>query len=314
MLATGELRHMHNHTTRDAWFRSSAKSFPAVSVSSRTKICLVSICSVLNATQPKAPVDVAAIVDEDTPTSVIEGYERLGVRIIDLSHVAFPQYFNNRSANDPEVDRNYTAFRRRQPLPPGATTSQAIRLGYPHFSSLPDSFYKLFVWNLTEYARIFYFDPDTLAQRNATEAYLRYTPFAALIHPRQGPMHNLQGGMFVLRPSQRDFGLLHDMWQGGDYPYPDAMRKGDLSYGDDDQMLLNHALFRRRMLSTPLHRLALCDNDKRGYAHCDPARVPMFHKWPIWELDRIEALWEAAQHGHCTGNRELLKWRSMHKQ
>jgi len=309
MLATGEVRHGHNATTSEEWFRSTVKGFPAVSVSSRSKICLVSICSVLNATQPQQNVEVAAIVDEDTPTSVLEGYGRLGVRIIDLSGVAFPSYFNNRTANDPDVERNFTAFRRRTPLPPGASTRKATLLGYPHFSSLPDSFYKLFVWNLTEYKRVFYFDPDTLARRNVTEAYLRYEPFAAQIHPRQGPMHSLQAGMMVLQPSRRDFEHLHTMWQSGDYPYPDGMRRGDVSYGDDDQMLLAHALFRKRLLSTPLHRFALCDNDKRGSAHCDPAKVPMFHKWPIWEHERIETLWDAAQNGRCTGNRALLEWR-----
>ena len=54
----------------------------------------------------------------------------------------------------------------------------------------------------------------------------------------------------------------------------------------------------------------VCDNDKRGYAHCDPDVVPMFHKWPAWESSRIEALWTAAQAGECQGNRRLLDWRS----
>lgn len=309
MLRTGEQRHAHV-ITKEQWFNSTEKAFPAVAESSRTKICLVSICSLLNATQPQPPLDVAALVDEDTPSSVLQGYSKLGVRIIDLSDVAFPLYFNNRSTNDPEADTNYTRFRRRTQLPHGATVADAAKLGYPHFSSLPDSWYKLFLWNLTEYAKVFYFDPDTLTQHNATDAYvLRYKAFAAQLHPRTSAPHNLQGGMMVLQPSRRDFNALLTMWYAGDYPYPDGMRRGDLSYGDDDQHFLNHAVIRRRVLATPLHRFAPCDNDKRGYAHCHPDKVPMFHKWPIWESRRIDALWAAAQQGRCVSNRALLDWR-----
>ena len=128
-----------------------------------------------------------------------------------------------------------------------ATVADATKLGYPHFSSLPDSWYKLFLWNLTEYSKVFYFYPDTLTQRDAAEAYLRYEAFAAEIHPRSGAMHNLQGGMMVLQPSRRDFEVLQQLWHAGDYPYADARRRGDVSYGDDDQHFLNYAVLRRRV-------------------------------------------------------------------
>ena len=310
MLRTGETKHTRV-ITKEEWFNSSERAFPAVSVSSRTKICLVSVCSLLNATQPRPPLDVVALVDEDTPTSVLHGYARLGVRIIDLSEAVFPSYFNNRSASDPEADSNFTNFRRRTPLPLGATVADAVRLGYPHFSALPDSWYKLFLWNLTEYKKIFYFDPDTLAQHNASESYLRYKPFAAHLYPHHGPPHNLQGGMLVLRPNRSDFDALHAMWQDGAYPYHDGLRRGDVSYGDDDQNFLNYAVIRRHVLSTALHRFAPCDNDKRlatMHPHCDPNKVPMFHKWPVWESKRIDALWAAVQEGSCVGNRALLNW------
>ena len=99
------------------------------------------------------------------------------------------------------------------------------------------------------------------------------------------------------------------MWHKGDYPYTSKLRRGDLDYGDDDQHFFNYALLRKKVLSTPLHRFARCDNDKRGYAHCPPDQMAMYHKWPIWESERIEALWAAAQEGSCVGNRKLLEWR-----
>lgn len=320
MLRTDEQQHnrmtLSDALAKQLWLESKNRSFPAVAVSSRTKLCLVSICSLLNATQPQPPlVDVLALVDEDTPSSILRGYAKLGVRIIDLSDAPFPSYFNNRSTCDPEVDSNFTRFRRRTPLPPNATVGDAVRRGYPHFSAVPDSWYKLFLWNLTEYDKVFYFDPDTLTQHNATHAYLeRYKPFTAQLHPHQGHPHTLQGGMMVLKPSTSDFAALHGLWLAGDYPYRDTMRRGDVSHGDDDQEFFNHAIIRRRVLSTPLHRLAPCDNDKRGhgpagsFSHCDPDKAPMFHKWPLWESSRIDALWVAAQEGRCLANSALLNW------
>ena len=313
MLRTGESAH-ESITSAEQWYNNRSKAnvaFPAVSVSSRTKICLVSICSLLNATQPDPQsVAVGAMVDEDTPGGVLRAYERLGVRVIDLSGAdIFPPYFNNPNMGDP-AQLTDPHSPRRTPLPPGATVANATALNYPHFSSLPDSWYKIMLWNLTEYERVFYFDVDTLAVRNATEAYLlQKTPFAAQIYPHQGRMYSMQGGMMVLQPSRRDFDLLYDMWHKGDYPYTDKLRRGDLDYGDDDQHFFNYALLRKKVLSTPLHRFARCDNDKRGYAHCPPDQMAMYHKWPIWESERIEALWAAAQEGSCVGNRKLLEWR-----
>lgn len=310
MLATGESR--HNQTIAgDVWFRTMHGQFPAVSVHSRTKICLVSICSLLNASQPQLPTSVAALVDEETPKSVLQGYERLGVRVIDLSLAPFPRYFNNREMSDPAAEQDYAHFRKRTPLPSGATVGDALKLGYPHFSGAVDSWYKLFLWNLTEYERIFYFDPDTLTQHNATNAYLRHhKPFAAQFFPHAGAPQNMQGGMLVLQPSRRDFETLLARWHAGDYPYPEEKMRQHHETCDDDQHFLNHVVIKKRLLSTSLHRFAPCDNDKRGArSHCDPAKTPMYHKWPLWESARIEALWAAAQAGRCTNNQALFNWR-----
>ena len=239
------------------------------------------------------------MVDEDTPGGVLRAYERLGVRVIDLSGAdIFPPYFNNPNVGDP-AQLTDPHSPRRTPLPPGATVANATALNYPHFSSLPDSWYKIMLWNLTEYERVFYFDVDTLAVRNATEAYLLHkTPFAAQIYPHQGRMYSMQGGMMVLQPSRRDFDLLYDMWHKGDYPYTDKLRRGDLDYGDDDQHFFNYALLRKKVLSTPLHRFARCDNDKRGYAHCPPDQMAMPQVADL-ESERIEALWAAARRVHA---------------
>ena len=189
-----------------------------------------------------------------------------------------------------------------------------VGTGHEHFSAVPDSFYKVFLWNLTEYKKVFYFDADTLAVKNATAAYLdKYEPFAALMDPRSRRPW-LQAGMMVLAPNASVFDALHSMWATGEYTYPAALRRGDVSLGDDDQALLQDFFFnpRRGMkerLSLQLHPFRRVDNDKAGYYHSDPADVAMFHKWPAWEASRIEALWKAVRSGRsCRRNPDLMGW------
>jgi len=187
--------------SKEEWMRldrSLHTPFPFASAN-RSKLCLASICSLLNATQPEPrTVDVVAIVDEDTPLDVREGYARNGVRIIDLAGVEFPSYWNN-----PE----YSVAAQHRGIARGATVAEALRDGLPHFSSLPNSWYKLWLWNLTEYTKIFFMDADTLTQHNATRSYLlRYEPFAALMFPSNGRPQFLNSGMMVLQPDWRGAG------------------------------------------------------------------------------------------------------------
>ena len=127
MLRTGESAH-ESITSAEQWYNNRSKAnvaFPAVSVSSRTKICLVSICSLLNATQIDPQSVAWRMVDEDTPGGVLRAYERLGVRAIDLSGAdIFPPYFNNPNMGDP-AQLTDPHSPRRTPLPPGATVANA---------------------------------------------------------------------------------------------------------------------------------------------------------------------------------------------
>ena len=289
-------------TTKEGWYKSRVHGpFPVVGLN-RAKMCLVSICSLLNASQPdKRQIAVAALVDEDTEPSVVQGYARMGVDVIDQSAAAFPPYFNNQSISKDEAFLKG----RLAPLRHKATVGEAVYLGYPHFSASPDSWYKLWLWNLTEYSKIFYFDPDTLTQHNATKAYLeRYRPFASLMALNQRPAY-LNAGMMVLKPDKLVFKRMFTAWMAGNYTYNAAMRNRDTSHGDDDQMFLSEFLVDNHI---PMHPFQRCSNDKRGTGHCNPDEVPMFHKIPIWEQARVEALWTAAQKGTCRGNPFLLNW------
>ena len=105
---------------------------------SRAKMCLVSMCSVLNASRPEAGGDVeaAVLVDEDTPKAILDMYRANSVRLIDVSAFPFPSWFNTGTAS--------AAFQRQTAQKsigwawsPRVTVAQALRQGWPHFSSVP---------------------------------------------------------------------------------------------------------------------------------------------------------------------------------
>ena len=133
-------------------------------------LCLSSVCSMINATQvgahANAAIDLLAIVDHLTPRAVVAGYQRLGVRVIDLSSFPFPAYFNRDPPHSPYTrpalrglnsssssSSTYTyiplsaAYKLAYPskgprargLRKGVTVREAFALGYPHYSMTPDS-------------------------------------------------------------------------------------------------------------------------------------------------------------------------------
>ena len=143
-------------------------------------LCLSSVCSMINATQVGAhansEIDILAFVDQQTPRAVFDGYQRLGVRVIDLSSFPFPDYFNLNPPRSPYMQPALKGLNRstssssggsssaiRAPavlqiplsaayklaypsegprvrgLHKGATVREAFELGYPHYSMTPDS-------------------------------------------------------------------------------------------------------------------------------------------------------------------------------
>ena len=164
---------------------------------SRARMCLASACSLLNATQAdREQIDVAAIVDEDTPQHILDGYEKMGVRVIDLSSVRFPHFFNR-----------VTRRRPTGPLRNKTSTREALSLGFPHYSSVPDSWYKLWLWNLTEYSKVVYVDPDMMVLGNVTRSVMqRYQDFAAVHFPYS---LYIAAGLMVLRPDANVFANMY---------------------------------------------------------------------------------------------------------
>ena len=278
-----------------AWRAVRTPHWPATTGQNLTRMCMVSVCSMINATQPDpGHVDVVSLVDEDTPQHILDMYEKLGVRIVDLSDVSFPPRFNNRSYASSYKVRLWG----------NETVAEAVRRGHPQFSALPDSFYKLWLWSLSEYSKVFYFDCDTLTVKNATANILAPNfGFTTVMRPLR---RYLNAGMMVLEPDQQAFEQMMHIWQSGDYPYRHV-----LNYGEDDQMFLAHLFFTNRLnWSIPMRMRSLdhCHNDKRGREQCDPSRVTIFHKVPIWEQGRETALWQAAQEGRCLANPALKQW------
>ena len=96
----------------------------------------------------------------------------------------WPHYFNRNppgsTLTQPDVRRyNRTlsealakTYPDRPRLPKRATVRQAYGLGYPHYSNIPDTWYKLVLWNLTEYERVFYYDVDSQDSHSARTSRL----------------------------------------------------------------------------------------------------------------------------------------------
>lgn len=313
IMLAGRKEHLSNNWTLSSWIEylkeGHFEPFPALLPTSREQLCLVSVCSLLNETQPDSTsVDVAALVDEETPRSVLDAYHANRVQVIDMSDALFPSYFNR---NDESVQARTTTSwtpRQERQIPRNSTVADAIRLGAPHYSERPDVFYKLWLWNMTQYSKIFFLDPDTLTVGNATAHHMaRYAPFAARLYR---PI-SIQGAMYSLRPDRATFDAMYQSWSAGEHPHVALKRSsaGAIYKGDDDQNFLSFYINTKKALPEPMHEIDRCDNDKFGFflARCPPPVV--YHKWPVWEAERIDVLWEAAQAGRCRANPRLQNWR-----
>ena len=161
---------------------------------------------------------------------------------------------------------------------------------------------KLWVWNLTDYDKVLWYDPDTLAVGNTYRQILLPTPaFGVVAYPKS---RYLNAGVMVIAPREQLFRELWRLWNAGDYPYVRGR-----TVGDDDQHFFQHLVYSRRVSGLRLHPLSRCFNDKSGRAKgCDPDKVVLHHKTPLWEAARERALWRAALRGQCAGNPELLGW------
>ena len=287
---------------RAAWLRGElGNELPVADgwCTNRTVMCLVSACSMMNVTRGpnrSQSVDHVTLVDEDTPQHIIDMLTRLGVRVIDMSAVRFPAYFNN--VTDSAAAASTPA------LLAGTTVGQAVALGRGFFSSLPNSWYKLWAFNLTEYDKVLWHDADTLAIGDVVEHVLEKTPaFAARMHAKS---RYLNSGVMVLKPDANVFQQLWRIWQEGDFPYT-----ADRSYGVDDQIFLQHIFYAHRLTGpgTALHALHPCHNDKQSRCSDPDRRVVIYHKTPLWEAGRELALYQAAVAGNCANNAALQRWR-----
>ena len=274
----------------------------------RSARCLVSVCSIINTTTQKtSSYELGALVDASTPLDVLAAYKRLGVTVHDLSRIRWPKFFNNALRAPPG-----TALRRQAESASvaNATVAEALRSGNMHYSGVPDSFLKLWLFNLTRYESILYFDPDTLAVRN-TSGYFDYARRHDITAWQPRRRRTLQAGIMVLRPSRKVFEGLTRLWYDGEYHY-EAFGPPGQEFGDDDQTFLADAFFSQRLL--PGHRfdigqMHVCDNNKHGAhgpkASCSLDRMSLLHKAPAWEAARVKKLLAAARAGRCANNPKL---------
>ena len=292
--------------TKGDWWRKPQWGW-AEAVMDRSARCLVSICSMINTTTQgtsSATYELGALVDLSTPSDVIAAYERHGVVIHNLSRIRWPAYFNNVLGAPPSKALRLQA---ESASVANATVAEALRLGSVHYSSVPDSFLKLWLFNMTRFESILYFDPDTLAVRN-TSGYFRYAQSRDITVWQPRRRRNIQAGIMVIKPSRKAFEGLTRLWYEGDYRYQAFGAPGQ-EYGDDDQLFLADAFFSQRLL--PGHRfnvgqMHVCDNNKNGrYGNCSLDRMSLLHKAPAWEERRIKLLVAAARAGRCANNPEL---------
>ena len=293
--------------TKGDWWRKPQWGW-AEAVMDRSARCLVSICSMINTTTQgtsSATYELGALVDLSTPSDVIAAYERHGVVIHNLSRIRWPAYFNNVLGAPPSKALRLQA---ESASVANATVAEALRLGSVHYSSVPDSFLKLWLFNMTRFESILYFDPDTLAVRN-TSGYFRYAQSHDITVWQPRRRRNIQAGIMVIKPSRKAFEGLTRLWYEGDYRYQAFGAPGQ-EYGDDDQLFLADAFFSQRLL--PGHRfdvgqMHVCDNNKNGrYGNCSLDRMSLLHKAPAWEERRIKLLVAAARAGRCANNPELV--------
>jgi hypothetical protein len=313
------------------WQRSGKPHYPEYCGPSRSFMCLSSICSVINATQ-SSEADVVAMVDRETPPDVVDAYHRLGVRVLAFSESFFPPYFNRA----PTVLREeLPSLRQARYFAPRdnkyPTVGEAVAAGHPHHSYIPDSWYKLALWNLTDYSKVLYFDPDTLTVRDTVKALLNKYPDDAItayfdtkmhaVPTKYAPPGYFNAGLMIVAPKLDIYEQLMRIWRGGHYPYivPDR-HVGVSPAGDDDQWFLLNALAQKGKYSgglskggvsgpgTGLKKIHICDVAKAGNPHCDVDRMSLLHKVPLWEVSRQHALYRAAVEGRCRDNPSLLAW------
>ena len=141
-----KMRNLTALELRAAWKRGAlGHEMPVADgwCTNRTVMCLVSVCAMINATHAdRERVDHVSIVDEDTPRHILDMLTRLGVRLIDLSNVTYPSYFNNVSA----VALHGGGGRAARSgdgaaplLPAGATVAEALAAGHQHYSYGPNT-------------------------------------------------------------------------------------------------------------------------------------------------------------------------------
>lgn len=299
----------------EADWRRSPQAGWAEAQLDRSERCLASICSIINTTTQglsSSAYELGSLVDSSTPPDVIAAYHRLGVTVHNLSGIRWPWYFNNVVGALPSAVVRWRAESARLA---NLSVAAALRAGNFHYSAVPDSFLKLWLFNMTQHESILYVDPDTLALRNVS-GYFRYVQHhdVAIWQPRR--RQTVQAGIFVLRPNRAAFEGLTKIWYEGDYPYA-AFGPVGAEFGDDDQTFLAHAFFSQRLL--PDHRfqvgqMSVCDNNKFGShgpkASCRYDTMSLLHKAPAWEAKRLQLLQAAARAGRCANNPELLKFRA----
>ena len=221
--------------SKDDWRRKPQWGW-AEAVMDRSARCLVSICSMINTTTQgtsSATYELGALVDLSTPSDVIAAYERHGVVIHNLSRIRWPAYFNNVLGAPPSKALRLQA---ESASVANATVAEALRLGSVHYSSVPDSFLKLWLFNMTRFESILYFDPDTLAVRN-TSGYFRYAQSHDITVWQPRRRRNIQAGIMVIKPSRKAFEGLTRLWYEGDYRYQAFGAPGQ-EFGDDDQLFV----------------------------------------------------------------------------
>ena len=148
---------------------------------------------------------------------------------------------------------------------------------------------KLLAWNLTQYDRVLYFDPDVYWTGDATRYFTRYghaRHLAAAVYTgslvpewwraASGGRRYFNSGILFFPPSQLEMLALVARWASGNYTHP--RRLSQRAEATEQDLLIAH--FDARL--TPMDA---CENF-RGYikggagssqVHCDPRTIIAWH-------------------------------------